>query len=79
MLTIRRDDAQYHVLCEAWIFFGPRPGTVWCQPVLPTADANLDVLDVDVGGCVSLKPLQDILWAKGLGPISVHQRVSVPA
>ncbi|CAE7040244.1 unnamed protein product [Symbiodinium natans] len=25
------------------------PGTVWCQPALPTTDANLDVLDVDVG------------------------------
>ena len=41
-------------LSEARIFFGPtRPGTVWCQPVLPAADANLDVLDVDARGCVS--------------------------
>ena len=28
-----------------------RPGTVWCQPVLPSTDAtNLDVNDVDVRG-----------------------------
>jgi len=29
------------------------PGTVWCQPVLPTADANLDVLDVDAGNYIT--------------------------